>query len=334
MDNRNRSHYRSLFWPVILIGVGVVWLLGNLGMLSGNALNLLAALWPLLLVGIGLDLLFGRSRPLVGALIALILLGGVIFLLVSGSALGVQLPGSGDFKVEQFSTPLDGAKSAQVTIESASQPVEIKPLAAGGDLLLDATIGHYGQMQFDVSGGAERQILLRRKPSSGVNFGFEFRPDARWDIRLAPGVPYDLRIDSASGSTAINLEGLMLSRLSINSGSGSVAVVLPASSQAYEMALDSGSGAIDVQFPADTPVRARFNSGSGSLRLQVPRGAALRVEVQNGGSGSINLPGSLTRISGDSGEDEGVWESSGYSSAKNQIEIILEDVGSGSVRVQ
>lgn len=334
MDNRGGSHYRSLFWPVILIGVGAIWLLSNLGLLSGNTLNLLAALWPLLLVGVGLDLLFGRSRPVVGALIALVLLGGMLFLLVSGPALGVQLPSGGDFKVEHFSTPLDGAKSAQVTIETASQPVEIKALDAGSDLLLDATIGHFGVMQFDVSGGAERQVLLRRQASSGINFNAVPRPDERWDIALAPGVPYDMRIETASGAATLNLEGLLLSGLRISSGSGAVAVVLPASGEAYEMDMESRSGAVNVRFPADTSVRARFNSGSGSLRLQVPQGVALRVEVQNGGSGSINLPGSLTRISGDPDEDEGVWESSGFSSAKNKIEIILEDVGSGSVQVR
>ncbi len=50
------------------IGVGVVWLLGNLGVLTTSSLVVLVRLWPLLLILIGLDLLFGRWSSAVGEL--------------------------------------------------------------------------------------------------------------------------------------------------------------------------------------------------------------------------------------------------------------------------
>ena len=56
-----RQGYRSLFWPIILIGVGLIWLLGNFGIISGANLAVLFRLWPLALIVIGLDLLFGRQ---------------------------------------------------------------------------------------------------------------------------------------------------------------------------------------------------------------------------------------------------------------------------------
>jgi hypothetical protein len=46
---------------VILIAVGIIWLLGNLGVLSAANILVLLRLWPLLLIVIGLDLLFGRQ---------------------------------------------------------------------------------------------------------------------------------------------------------------------------------------------------------------------------------------------------------------------------------
>ena len=66
MENKG---YRSLFWPLVLIGVGVIWLLGNLGVISWTNLTVLFRLWPLLLIAIGLDLLIGRQSPAIGALI-------------------------------------------------------------------------------------------------------------------------------------------------------------------------------------------------------------------------------------------------------------------------
>ena len=74
---------RSLFWPILLIGVGVMLLLNNLGIVSWNTWNLIWRFWPLVLVAIGIDVLFGQrsvlgavfSAMLVLALMAVIALG-------------------------------------------------------------------------------------------------------------------------------------------------------------------------------------------------------------------------------------------------------------------
>lgn len=333
MDTRNDHRYRSLFWPVILIGIGVFWLMGNLGLIQSNALNLLAALWPLLLVGAGLDMLFARRSPVIGALIALLLVGAAAFVLVSGAALGIQVPG-GNFKVERFTAPMDGAQSATINLDTSSQAVSVSSLA-GSDLLMDATIGHYGEMDFQVSGGADRQITLRRRPGAEVQFGFFPTGNQGWDISLARNIPINLRVNSSSGSVAMDLTGLSLSAFSLDSGSGSSNIRLAASDRAYNVDINSGSGSVTLVLPAATSLTARINSGSGSVNIDLPSGdVALRVEVQNGGSGSINLPNALTRTVGRSGDDEGVWESAGYTSAQNKINIIFEDVGSGSINVR
>ena len=54
-------HYRSFFWPVVLILVGVVALLVNAGWLSSERLSLLTDLWPLILIVIGLELIVRRA---------------------------------------------------------------------------------------------------------------------------------------------------------------------------------------------------------------------------------------------------------------------------------
>jgi len=46
MSSKKYSHnaYRSFFWPVILIGVGVIWLLSNLNLIPGDNLWILIRL--------------------------------------------------------------------------------------------------------------------------------------------------------------------------------------------------------------------------------------------------------------------------------------------------
>ena len=70
----------SLVGPMILIALGVVFLLNNLGILPWSIWEVILRLWPILLIGIGLDLLLGR-RSVLGSLLALIL----TFLILAGA---------------------------------------------------------------------------------------------------------------------------------------------------------------------------------------------------------------------------------------------------------
>jgi hypothetical protein len=80
-----RSHHRSpsFFWPLVLIGAGVLLLLSNLGFVSWESWNLVWRLWPLLLIGMGIELLIGRRSTLgaiVSGVLILCLIGGAIVL--------------------------------------------------------------------------------------------------------------------------------------------------------------------------------------------------------------------------------------------------------------
>lgn len=76
----------SLVRPLILIGLGLFFLLSNLGLISWNFWEAVGRLWPIFLIAMGLDLLIGRrsllaSLAVVGAtavlpLVGLLWLGG------------------------------------------------------------------------------------------------------------------------------------------------------------------------------------------------------------------------------------------------------------------
>ena len=80
---RRRLYHGGLFWPVLLITVGVLFLLKNFNVLTGDVGGTLLKLWPVLLILIGLDSLL-QGHGLAGP-VFLIGLGAVFLLNNFGS---------------------------------------------------------------------------------------------------------------------------------------------------------------------------------------------------------------------------------------------------------
>lgn len=333
MNTPESPRQRSLFWPIILIGAGVILLLSNLNIITAANLAALVSLWPLLLVAFGLEILFGRRSTLASGLIALLMVGLVIVILVAGPQLGLKLPTAAAVVQKQYSEPIGAAQRANVFIDIASDPVTIDALSGSTDLI-DANVTTYGEMEFSASGSSDKSIVLRKRPNSGIfifNWSFATRP-TRWDVALSPEIPLDLTLEGGSGSADADLSQLQLEKLSVDVASGSFSLSLPESKQAYEADFEGGSGSLHIALPADTNLTLSADGGSGSINLQLPADVAVRIEVLGSGSGSLNLPRGLTQIE-EGNDDEGVWETAGYANAAQRILIRIEDIGSGSVNI-
>ena len=78
---------RGIFFPVLLVGLGVMLLLVNLGVITGTARDYLVLYWPVILMLAGLDGLWRRE----GLVWPLLLLGlGALFQLGNLGYLTVQ----------------------------------------------------------------------------------------------------------------------------------------------------------------------------------------------------------------------------------------------------
>lgn len=86
--NAQATRPKSIFWPLVAIAAGVVWLLINLNVIAGVNVLALARLWPVVLIAAGLDVLLGR-RPWIGALIALVTVGGLTAAVIFAAPLGL-----------------------------------------------------------------------------------------------------------------------------------------------------------------------------------------------------------------------------------------------------
>jgi hypothetical protein len=344
--------YRSFFWPIILIGIGVIWLLANLGVIAGASLAVLFRLWPLLLIAIGLDIIVGRRSPIVGALIGLALVGAVVLLLIAAPNLG--LAADTELKTDRFTEPVGAATSARVDLDLWSSPAHVFALS-GSENLIEVEATYTGAILFSASGQQEKTVRLSREFDSFVPFFWlEALGRERLEIGLNPAVPIELNMDGGSGPADLDLSQLQLLALNLDSGSGSIAVTLPESGVEFDADIHSGSGAVSIVAPAGAranlqiesgsgavaidisdgaQANLRIESGSGSVTVDVPDDGGVRLEVRDSGSGSVRVPSAYSPIQSGDG-DEGVWESPAAAGSAPPVLIVVEDMGSGSIVVR
>ena len=295
----------SLFWPIILIGVGVIFLLNNLDVIRGNPWTILWQFWPVLLIVIGLDILVGRrsaAGSLISALLAVALVGFVIWLLIAAPTInwpGINL--GGELKQERVAYDLGDIRSATAEISFSTGQNQLYALSDSGKLI-EADIQHYGDLEWTIQPSGDRADIHVGERGSVQIFGFA-APE-RWNVGLNPRVSYALDVSLGAGEATLDL-----SRLSLTGGS-----------------VDVGVGSAEVRLPDAGRFTLRINGGVGSLRIIASRETALRAEV-NTGIGSFNNDSRLRSIGGD------VYETEGFSSAQNAITLII-DVGVGSVTIQ
>jgi hypothetical protein len=304
MDERQEPRRRvSLVGPVILIGLGIVFLLNNLGILDWDVWDVVFRLWPVLLIAAGLEVLIGR-RSALGSLLALILtlvlVAGVLWLVGTGVMIGQT------GLAEEISQPLDGATRAEVVISPAVGTLHLASLPESDDLIAGTIYPVTGERiahDSEIEGETVVFSLESYGEFRGPFFG-GWGPEQGWNLKLARAVPMDLEVGIGVGQAKLDLGDLNVTGLSTNMGIGQTSVTLP------------GRGRL----------QAHVEGGIGSLVIVIPSGMEARIHFDTGLVGR-SLPNSYK----DSGDN--VYITPGYASADNRVELEVE-LGIGAVTVR
>jgi hypothetical protein len=334
MQYPNRFENRSYFWPLILIAVGGIWLLANIGVLQSANVQVLLRLWPLALIVIGVEVLLRRSQPQLATWIGI---GGVVLivaLMLVGPSIG--LIRTVEVQTGSYSEPLADAQSARVTLNLSVADTTVKPLNDSNELF-QADVRYLGELDFSVSGGSERVISLRQNDQVTTwNWDiFTAEPDLRWDVALSPAVPIDLDINGGVGNTRLELNELQLSNVRVQGGVGDVFMELPAMAEAYNVSVNGGTGSSEIIISEGAALHITVSGGVGDVTIDVPDDAAVRVDASTG-VGDINLPREFSRISGNDDQfvgESGVWQTEGFASAERQITVEF-DGGVGQLTIR
>lgn len=265
MVTNTEKRRASLFGPIILIGLGVLLLLSNLGVLNLNLWELIFRFWPLFLVAAGLDLLLGR-RANSGALVALVLVVGLV---IGGIWLGYVQPNAfAGGQGQTITQSLEGATRATVAIETSISQMQINAGATGTQLVEGSVALHNNeelQTDFQQTEGTA-YYTLKSDSRSFILPNFGRREAGLWNLRLNANVPTALAISTGVGSATLDLELMDLTALEVSTGVGEVEITLPARGN-FDAAIEGGVGEIVVLVPDTLAAQINANAGLGSVRV-------------------------------------------------------------------
>jgi hypothetical protein len=246
-----------------------------------------------------------------------------------------------EIKFASFSEPVDGREQASVAIKYHVGSLDIRPLVAS-DNLIEADVNYVGEVEFLVSDPPKYDVVLRQLGNpftkSPRRAWQTMKKDGeedklRWDVRLNPDVPIRLNVDGGVGRSTVDLRGVTLQQLELESGVGSMTIYLPDSDAHYDADIEAGMGSFNVYLPTRANASLDIEGGVGRVTLHVNEGTAVRLSAQIG-VGKVDVPSwfELQKRSSHLVGMQGVWETVGYADAEHKVQINLEG-GVGKVEV-
>ncbi len=235
----------------------------------------------------------------------------------AGQMVSDAMGGTAETKTASLREALEGVTSATIEIAFSVGKASIKALEPGSPNLFEAELTYVGEYEFELSGGAERVIRLRQKSNSASDFGALAgkAQDLRWDIALARNLPLRLRVAGGVGEATLDLSGLNIDALQLDTGVGKALATLPAQAGPLVAEIRGGVGATELAIPADACGKLDIKGGLGSFKVRSAENSAMRVEATLG-LGAIHLPERFARVSAEKkARSLRVWQTADYSDA-------------------
>jgi hypothetical protein len=290
---------RGLFWPLLLIVVGLVFLLANFGLIRPISVLALASLWPLLLILIGLDIAVGKRWPLATlAADVLIIAGGLVLVATQPSLPGISRFGDTDRDVvSSVSVPRGDAKTMALRISAGATRYTLR----GGDTGANAVQAQSDRPDLVIRDQSRSGDRLTVRLEQGTDMRVGFMRATQVDATIASDLVTSLQVDAGAGDFTIDLSSVKVTDARVSVGAAQLLLIAPTPSGDIPITVSAGASSVTIEIPAGVEARVTNTGAITSTRFDNPR--------FSGG------------------------ETSGYASAKDRVTIRVTS-GAGSLVVR
>ena len=234
------SHRGAFFWGGVLVLVGILIFLNNLGWLAVDVWKILV---PGMVILVGLITVWAATRPRRG------------------------------LADQPLQVALDSSARASVRVRFGAGRLRIGG-GAGAGAVVEGSFR--GGIEHDVRrSGPELQVDLRVPPDFFLNFitpwAWWSGERLEWDARLTEAVPLSLDVKTGASEARLDLSRLKLEKMRLSSGASSVEITMPAAAGRTEARIESGAASLGVVIPAGVGARIEVESGLADARVDPAR---------------------------------------------------------------
>ena len=290
-----------MFWPLVLIGVGLIALLANYGVIQPVSFVSILALWPVLLILLGVDIAFARRWPVPTLAAEVVIIGAALVLVATQPAAltfatftfnaGTDCPSP----AQSVSVPRGSLQSLRLTINGGAARYR---LTGGATAAVEATADGTDLCVRDQGSSTRGDIVLSQ---AGAHFGGAVEAI----VRVPTDVPLSLQVNGGAGEFLIDLHDVKVTDVRMSVGAASTTIVLPQPTGDLAVRLEGGASNVNVEIPAGVEARVTVNGGLITTTSTNPRA------TKNGS----------------------VIETPGYSTATNRVTVNITG-GASSITVR
>lgn len=261
---------RGLFWPLLLITVGLVFLLANYGLIGPVSALSVLSLWPLILVLVGIDIAIGRRWPLAA-------LGADVLVLAAGLALVASQPvtspfapfvfvrGNGTPGTNTVNVPRSDAKTLTFHLSGGAGTFNV---SGGATDLVQAT-SDQDNLSLRTTRSGDR--LDARVDQSDSGFRFSSTSATHVNVQLASDVPTSFDMNAGAGEFIVDLHDVKVTDARMNVGAASLRIVLPKPTGDVAITVTAGASSVVIEIPDGVEARVNTTGAIVSVRSENPR---------------------------------------------------------------
>jgi len=256
----------TLFWGVLLVIIGGLFLLNNLGILNVNW-DTIWRLWPMILVFWGLSILVGKQRPPWYVVALMVLL---IFFMIAAAATSGWFHRDFDFVAgegyqQKFEEPLaPKTQKATFRLQSGAGRFFIRDTTM--QLIKAETEVNFGKyvISREQSDNSTYVTLDLRGRSKGWNFGGGHN---RVDVQLNSTPSWNIYIEVGAASGNFDLSPFKVEELRIDAGASSMKVRLGDQSEETRVKVKTGASSTSIEVPESVGCEVRLETALSGKRI-------------------------------------------------------------------
>ena len=239
----------TVFWGVLFIVLGGLFLLNNLGVIFFNW-GVLWRLWPIVLVAWGLSIIFGKE-PLRWYVVLLMIF--IIVFMVGGVVLYDWYESRNEFafgeaNYQDFSEGFEGAvQRARLEFDGGAGKFFIE--GTTDKLFTASTQLSFGKYILDRDRSGEEERLRFHMTGRSERWHF-FRVRNRAEIKLNPNPTWDLDADVGAATVDFDLSPFKMKNVKIDGGAASFKIKLGDRADESHLDIRAGASSIEIEVPS------------------------------------------------------------------------------------